>query len=912
MADSSSDSDAKSLIGAEHNLGKLGLSRISTRQEQQQALLWAMLASYLPEDTRSIEKFFVHHVEYTLAQSRQNLTPIWEFQALALSVRDRLVERWKETQSYFREKDCKRVAYLSLEFLIGRSLQNAIINLGLQDSFSQAMNNLGRNLESIYDQERDAGLGNGGLGRLAACFMDSLATLDMPAWGYGLRYTYGMFHQEIRDGEQVECPDYWLQHGNPWEVERLDVTYPVRFFGTVTEKKINGKNKLVWEGGEEVLAVAYDTPIPGYKTFNTLNIRLWSAKPSREFDLHTFNSGNFYESIEEKQKAETITYVLYPNDNTDKGKELRVKQQYFFVSATLQDLVRRFKIRYNFKQHADKFSDLIAIQLNDTHPALSIPELQRILMDEEGLDWDHAWSIVTAVFAYTNHTVLPEALEKWPVSLIESLLPRHVQIIYQINLRFLQKVEERWPGDVERLRSMSIIQESPYRAVRMANLAIIGSHTVNGVAELHSDLLRSTVFPYFVEFYGEKKFQNKTNGVTPRRWIQQANPDLSLLISAVLRSEKWLLDLSMLRHLSAFNKDENFLFQWGQVKRQCKQRLADYIEKTQGIKLNVDALFDVQVKRIHEYKRQLLNILGIIYRYRTLRYMSASDKKNVVPRVVFFGGKAAPGYYMAKLIIKFINAVADQINHDPMIGDLLKVVYIADYRVSLAEIIIPASDISQHISTAGMEASGTSNMKFSMNGGLILGTLDGANIEILEEVHPENMFIFGALTADVPTIREDLKKGKIPVDARFNQVIGMIETGLFGQPDQWQPLVQSVTPANDYYLVSYDFPGYIETQAKIDETFKDQNLWMRMSVNNTAGSGKFSSDRTINEYAKDIWGVKPIRRPGPMHIPAHSLSTSGFIPRDLVSSNESISLEGLTPNLVSPFSSSSSSPSSSI
>lgn len=670
-----------------------------------------------------------------------------------------------------------------------------------------------------------------------------------------------MFHQEIRDGEQVECPDYWLQHGNPWEVERLDVTYPVRFYGHVTDRIVNGKHKHCWEGGEEVLAVAFDTPIPGYRTLNTLNIRLWSAKPSSEFDLSNFNQGDFYKSIEQKQKAESITHVLYPNDNTDKGKELRLKQQYFFVSATLRDLIRRFKGKYNFFNHADVFPEKVAIQLNDTHPALAIPELQRILIDEEDLDWEHAWSIVTRCCAYTNHTVLPEALEKWPISLMENLLPRHMQVIYQINLNFLQAIEEKWPGDIERLRRMSVIQEQPYRAVRMANLAIIGSHTVNGVAALHSELLVSTVFPDFAEFFGPKKFQNKTNGVTPRRWIHQANPELSLLISAALGTQDWLLDLSLLSHLREYVNDDNMLEQWGRVKTIGKERLAAYIEKTFGYRPSTDALFDVQVKRIHEYKRQLLNIMSVIYRYRTIKHMSASEKKKVVPRVVIFGGKAAPGYYIAKQAIKFINAVGDVINHDPMVGDLLKVFFLPDYRVTLAEIIIPASDLSQHISTAGTEASGTSNMKFAMNGGLIIGTLDGANIEIRDEIGKDNMFIFGALTEEVPSIREKVRKGEIKPDPKFNQVIAMIETGIFGLRDQWNDLLKTVTGTNDHYLTFYDFPSYLAAQAQVDELYSNRREWLRRSLLSTAGSGKFSSDRTIQEYARDVWNMAPVRRP---------------------------------------------------
>lgn len=893
------DAEPEELMGTKTNLGKLGLTRQSSRAEQKQALLWALLASYLPDDVKSIQKFFVHHVEYTLAQTRSNLTPVWSFQALALSIRDRLIERWKDTQIYFQEKDCKRVAYLSLEYLLGRSLQNAIVNLDLVENYSQAMYNLGQNLELIYDQERDAGLGNGGLGRLAACFMDSLASMDLPGWGYGLRYTYGMFHQKIKDGHQHEFPDYWLAHGNPWEVERMDVVQPVRFFGHVVEKVVDGVQKSVWEGGEEVLAVAYDIPIPGYRTFNTLNIRLWGATPSKEFDLENFNKGDFYKSVEERRKAETITHVLYPNDNTEKGKELRLKQQYFFVCATVGDLIRRFKKKHSNFQF---FPEKVAIQLNDTHPTLAVVELFRVLIDEEELGWEEAWGIINRTFAYTNHTVLPEALEKWPVSLMEQLLPRHMKLIYDINLRFLQQVEEKWPGDIDRLRRMSIIQEHPFRAVRMANLAIVASHTVNGVAKLHTQLLVESVFADFHAFY-QNKFQNKTNGVTPRRWIQQANPDLYLLISGYLRTEDWVMQTDLLKHLSGFADNKEFQTQWMSVKRANKIRLAKYIKRRTGIVVSPDMLFDVQVKRIHEYKRQLMNILSVVYRYRQIKHMPAHEKAKVVKRCVIFGGKAAPGYYLAKMIIKFINNVAEVINHDPAVNDYLKVVFIPNYNVSLAEIIIPASDISQHISTAGMEASGTSNMKFSMNGGIILGTLDGANIEINEEVGPENIFIFGALANEVPRLREKTRAGEVVPDPAFQQALGMIQTGVFGQPNQFSDMIDSVSNGNDYYLLAADFASYLDAQRRVDESFKDKEKWVKMSIGNTAGSGNFSSDRTIREYAEDIWKIEPHRRPGPMPVPLHTLTERGFMSNESLASGSfnAIALERLSPNVPSRF-----------
>jgi starch phosphorylase len=735
------DEEAEEKFLSKRVSNKIAITKESSRDEQRTALLWALLASYLPEDVRSMEKFFVHHVEYSLARGRGNINNFGAYQALALSVRDRLIERWKDTQLYFKEKQCKRVAYMSLEFLLGRTLQNAIVNLGLEDNYHMAMKNLGYHLENLYDEESDAGLGNGGLGRLAACFLDSLATMDYPAWGYGLRYKYGMFYQKIQNGQQVEFPDYWLMHGNPWEVERSDVSYPVQFYGKIRDVETeDGSKKVIWDPAETVMAVAYDTPIPGYETYNVLNIRLWSAQPSKEFDLHHFNKGDFFKSIEEKQNSEQITSVLYPNDNTPAGKELRLKQQYLLVSATLQDLMRRFK---ETKRPISEFHTQVAIQLNDTHPALGIVELVRILLDNERVPFAEAWEITTKTFAYTNHTVLPEALERWPVTLMERLLPRLMRIIYDINYHFLKVIEKKWPGDVEKLRRLSVIEEGDTRMVRMANLAIIGSHAVNGVAQIHSDLLRSDVFPDFFNLW-PKKFLNMTNGVTPRRWLHQANPDLSMILTSYLRTPNWIFNLDLLTGLRHFADNPTLQKQWILMKQTTKERLAKMILKKTGIEVSTEALFDTQVKRIHEYKRQLLNILYIIHRYTVIKAMSPAQRKSaqVVPRVVIFGGKAAPGYFMAKLVIQLINSVGKIINNDEDIGDLLKVVFIPNYCVSLAEIIVPGSDLSQHISTAGMEASGTSNMKFAMNGCLIIGTLDGANVEIEQEIGSDNIFFW--------------------------------------------------------------------------------------------------------------------------------------------------------------------------
>lgn len=594
------------------------------------------------------------------------------------------------------------------------------------------MSDLGFRVEDVINQEHDAALGNGGLGRLAACFLDSMATLNYPAWGYGLRYRYGIFKQEIVNGYQVEIPDYWLDN-NPWEFPRHEITVDIQFYGNVKKyQDENGRISHSWEDGEIVQAVAYDVPIPGYGTKTTNNLRLWSSKASSgEFDFQKFNAGDYESAVADQQRAETISAVLYPNDNLERGKELRLKQQYFWCAASLFDIVRRFK---KTKRAWGEFPDQIAIQLNDTHPTLAIVELQRILIDKEGLEWDEAWSIVTKTFGYTNHTVLPEALEKWSVPLMQNLLPRHLQIIYEINLFFLQSVEKRFPNDRDILSRVSIIEESHPKMVRMAYLAIIGSHKVNGVAELHSDLLKTTLFKDFVKIYGPDRFTNVTNGITPRRWLHQANPRLSALIAEKLGSYDFLKDLTLLDKIEAFVDDKAFREEWAVIKRENKLRLAKHIKATTGFDVNPNALFDVQVKRIHEYKRQQLNIFGVIHRYLSIKAMSAEEKKKVVPRVSIFGGKAAPGYWMAKTIIHLINKVADVVNKDPEIGDLLKVIFIADYNVSKAEIICPASDISEHISTAGTEGSGTSNMKFVLNGGLIIGTCDGANVSLLSPI----------------------------------------------------------------------------------------------------------------------------------------------------------------------------------
>ncbi|CAI4854326.1 BBM_1a_G0056370.mRNA.1.CDS.1 [Saccharomyces cerevisiae] len=831
---------------------------------------------------------FIDHVETTLARSLYNCDDMAAYEAASMSIRDNLVIDWNKTQQKFTTRDPKRVYYLSLEFLMGRALDNALINMKIEDPedpaaskgepremIKGALDDLGFKLEDVLDQEPDAGLGNGGLGRLAACFVDSMATEGIPAWGYGLRYEYGIFAQKIIDGYQVETPDYWLNSGNPWEIERNEVQIPVTFYGYV-DRPEGGKTTLSasqWIGGERVLAVAYDFPVPGFKTSNVNNLRLWQARPTTEFDFAKFNNGDYKNSVAQQQRAESITAVLYPNDNFAQGKELRLKQQYFWCAASLHDILRRFK---KSKRPWTEFPDQVAIQLNDTHPTLAIVELQRVLVDLEKLDWHEAWDIVTKTFAYTNHTVMQEALEKWPVGLFGHLLPRHLEIIYDINWFFLQDVAKKFPKDVDLLSRISIIEEnSPERQIRMAFLAIVGSHKVNGVAELHSELIKTTIFKDFVKFYGPSKFVNVTNGITPRRWLKQANPSLAKLISETLNdpTEEYLLDMAKLTQLGKYVEDREFLKKWNQVKLNNKIRLVDLIKKeNDGVDIINreyldDTLFDMQVKRIHEYKRQQLNVFGIIYRYLAMKNMlkngaSIEEVAKKYPRKVsIFGGKSAPGYYMAKLIIKLINCVADIVNNDESIEHLLKVVFVADYNVSKAEIIIPASDLSEHISTAGTEASGTSNMKFVMNGGLILGTIDGANVEITREIGEDNVFLFGNLSENVEELRYNHQYHPQDLPSSLDSVLSYIESGQFSpeNPNEFKPLVDSIKYHGDYYLVSDDFESYLATHELVDQEFHNQRSeWLKKSVLSVANVGFFSSDRCIEEYSDTIWNVEPV------------------------------------------------------
>jgi len=830
---------------------------MSTRQEKQSQRITPSTNPFKSNDVSALKNSFVNQLEYSLAKDEYSATPHDLFRALALTVRDRLVERWIETQQTYYKKPSKRIYYLSLEFLMGRMLSNAIINLGLENSVTQALLEEGYTLEELQEREFDAGLGNGGLGRLAACFMDSMATLGFPSYGYGIRYEYGIFFQRIRDGFQVETPDNWLRYGNPWEIERPEHLHLVQFYGRVnqyTDKE--GKFRCDWVDTQEVMAMAYDTPIPGYRNNTVNNMRLWAAKSTREFNLDYFNHGNYEKAVSDKAHSETISKVLYPNDNVFEGKELRLKQEYFFVSATLQDILRRY--RKVHPEGFEKFTQEVAIQLNDTHPAIAIADLMRILVDHEGLSWENAWEITVNTFGYTNHTILPEALEKWPVELLGRVLPRHLQIIYEINSRLLSTVGAQYPEDGERLGRMSIIEEGEEKRVRMAHLAIVGSHSVNGVSKLHTDLLKKEVFRDFYEIW-PGRFNNKTNGITQRRWLKLCNPGLAALITKTI-GDRWVTDLTELKKLIPFAEKTDFLKEWQEVKRTNKERLASSVGQSTGTEVNIDSLFDCQVKRFHEYKRQLLNVLHAITLYNRIKANPGGD---FLSRTVIFAGKAAPGYAMAKLIIKLITSVAELVNRDPDVGHRLKVVFIENYGVSLAERIIPAADLSEQISTAGTEASGTGNMKFALNGALTLGTLDGANIEIMEQVGKHNIFIFG-LTAE--QIQEKRREGYNPWEVysssqELRQTLDMIEKGYFSpsQPDLFRPITDSLLRFGDPFMLLADFHSYLQCQEKVSQVYRMPWQWTRMSVLNVANMGVFSSDRTIRAYAEEIWGVETVR-----------------------------------------------------
>ncbi len=798
---------------------------------------------------------FENHLRYTLARDQYSATDHDRYYALAMAIRDRLVGRWIQTNQTYVARNVKRVYYLSLEYLMGRAMGNNVINLGLDRIVVQAMSDLGLDWNYMRELERDAALGNGGLGRLAACFLDSMATHELPGYGYGIHYDYGIFRQVIRDGHQVEEPDNWLRDGNPWEIERPEYQFPVHFGGEIKEERDEqGRSATRWLHYDTVLGMPYDMPIAGYGNNTVNNLRLWTAKASEEFDLAFFNNGDYIGAYEQKLMRENITKILYPNDRIEKGRELRFKQQYFFVSCSLQDILRRFRAS---NQDWNVLPDKVAIQLNDTHPAIAIAEMMRLLMDQHGLGWDPAWDLTVRVFGYTNHTIMPEALEKWPVRMFEELLPRHLLIIYEINRRFLRQVMNKFPEDHDRLRRMSLIEEGGEKQVRMAHLAVVGSHSVNGVAKLHSELLTETLFKDFHELW-PSKFNNKTNGITQRRWLLKSNPSLASLITRRI-GDGWIKNLHQLRKLEKFAADPDFKAQVRAIKLENKKRLAEYIHVTNGIEVDPHSLFDVQVKRIHEYKRQLLNILHVLYRYYRIKENPAS---HVPPRTFIFGGKAAPGYAMAKLIIKLINDVAGVINADPDVRGRMKVVFLGDYRVSLAERIIPASDLSEQISTAGTEASGTGNMKFSLNGALTIGTLDGANIEIREAVGAENFFAFGKTIDEVKAIRSAGSHN--PWDyynhsPEMRHILDCLSGDFLNleQPGLYRPIREALLEFGDYYLHLADFASYLEIQQRVDEVYHDAGTWTEMCIRNIANMGYFSSDRTIQEYAQDIWHLKP-------------------------------------------------------
>ncbi|KFR05832.1 Glycogen phosphorylase, liver form [Nipponia nippon] len=810
------------------------------------------------ESVAELKRGFNRHLHFTLVKDRNVATPRDYYFALAHTVRDHLVGRWIRTQQYYYEKDPKRIYYLSLEFYMGRTLQNTMINLGLQNACDEAIYQLGLDMEELEEIEEDAGLGNGGLGRLAgeAPRRASMRTLGLAASGYGIRYEYGIFNQKIRDGWQVEEADDWLRHGNPWEKARPEYMLPVHFYGRVEHAATGTK----WVDTQVVLALPYDTPVPGYMN-NTVNtMRLWSARAPNDFNLRDFNVGDYIQAVLDRNLAENISRVLYPNDNFFEGKELRLKQEYFVVAATLQDIIRRFKASKfgstdSVRTVFDSFPDQVAIQLNDTHPAMAIPELMRIFVDIEKLPWNKAWDITKRTFAYTNHTVLPEALERWPVDLVEKLLPRHLQIIYEINQRHLDHIASLFPNDVDRLRRMSLIEEGGIKRINMAHLCIVGSHAVNGVAKIHSEIVKTQVFQDFAALEPEK-FQNKTNGITPRRWLLLCNPGLAELIAEKI-GEDYVRDLSQLMKLHEFVDDDLFIREVAKVKQENKVKFALYLEKEYKVKINPSSMFDVHVKRIHEYKRQLMNCLHIITMYNRIRRDPA---KLFVPRTVIIGGKAAPGYHMAKMIIKLINAVAQVVNNDPVVGSKLKVIFLENYRVSLAEKVIPATDLSEQISTAGTEASGTGNMKFMLNGALTIGTMDGANVEMAEEAGEENLFIFGMRVEDVTELdREGYNAQKyynrLP---ELKQAIDQIKSGFFSpeEPDLFKDVVNMLFH-HDRFKVFADYEAYVKCQEKVSELYLNSKAWTKMVIKNIAAAGKFSSDRTIKEYARDIWHVEP-------------------------------------------------------
>ncbi len=807
----------------------------------------------LPMTADAMLADFTHYFGRMLGRRTISTQSPFLYQAVVYAARDRLMERWGKTRQATQRDNNRRVAYLSLEFLMGRLLSNALLNLGIEDETSEALGRLGLDLEVVSEREHDAGLGNGGLGRLAACFLDSCATLALPVIGYGIRYQYGMFHQRIENGFQVEEPDSWLREGFPWEIERIEYAQTVHFGGrSIVYTDPYGRTRYQWVDTQDVLAIPFDVPIPGYRNEIVNTLRLWSASSTDAFDLEEFNAGSYADAVASQNEAENITMVLYPNAATENGQELRLRQQYFLASASLQDLLRAWRAKHG--DILDGFGEKTCVQLNDTHPAIAVAELMRLLMDDHDLNWDEAWRITQRVMAYTNHTLLPEALEMWPVAMFRRLLPRILDIIYEINARFIVEISQRWPGDNDRIARMSLIREGSEPMIRMAYLAIVGSYSVNGVAELHSRLLREGLFKDFAELWPEK-FNNKTNGVTQRRWLAACNKGLARLITEKI-GDRWTTDLNELTHLRGFADDADFRQQWRSVKLANKVRLARDLQQKTGMQIEPSNLFDVQVKRIHEYKRQLLNVLHAVHVYDRVR-----RGEDVVPRTIIIGGKAAPGYVMAKDVIKCINNVARVINTDPAMEGKLQMVFYPDYNVTAMEKICPAADLSEQISTAGKEASGTGNMKFMMNGAVTIGTLDGANVEIREAVGEENFFLFGLTVEEVAEMRGRYDPNAIiEQDEEFAHVMELLECGHFNrfEPGVLDSVIQSIREPSDPWMTAADFRSFVDAQRRVEEVYRDTEAWTRMSILNTASSGRFSTDRTMRDYNDDIWHLEPI------------------------------------------------------
>ena len=827
--------------------------------------LQSLIAKLIPKDKISLQKSILSHIEHTLGTSKYDIKNDTLFFSTSSTVKNILLSRIKTTEEFIIKENAKKLHYMSIEFLLGRLLQNSLVCLELENNYKEALFDLGIKLEELYEEEKDPALGNGGLGRLAACYMDSLSTMNYPGYGYGIRYDYGIFRQIIQNFEQKELPDYWLKNGNPWESIKLETKYKVRFYGYCRDSIVDGKKYRKWCGGDEILAIPYDIPIPGFKTYNCNTLRLWKSFPVEEFNFDMFNKGDFSSSINDKNTANYITSVLYPNDNSLNGRELRLKQEYFFCSATIQDIVKNFK---KLKLPWKEFHKYNCIQLNDTHPTLAIIELLRILMDEYYLDYKDAFKIVKKSFNYTNHTVLPEALEKWGADIFKKILPRHLELIYLVNFVFLEEIKTKYPNNNEKLSKLSIIEESTPKQIRMANLCIISSNKINGVAKIHSNLIRKKLFNDFYEIW-PKKFTNVTNGITPRRWIHCSFPELSNLLTKYNDNKNdWLDELDILMDLpdklEKNSKKNEFMEQYKKAKLCAKLRLKNYVKKYCDIDIDEHFMFDIMVKRIHEYKRQFLNCLYCIYKYLSIKAMSLEEKSKLNKRVTFFGGKSAPGYTLAKNIIKLINIISYKINNDEDVNPYFKMIFIHDYKVSTAEIIIPAADISQHISTAGTEASGTSCMKFVMTGSIILGTRDGANIEIAEEIGENNIFLFGKRVDEVSQIREELKNGKRNyISDNLKKCFDALYLNKFGDTNFIHEYLNGLQNGGDYYCTCHDFEEYIKIQEKVDKEYQDKEKWDNICFENICHMGFFSSDRCVQNYANDIWKIKPIEVPKP-------------------------------------------------